>query len=262
MGTINLNYVDEQFDIVDWCNTALLAKKQIEADLRSATSKAEELENAVKELKDQLEELIEAKKADESELLVKFRDLLNEKKVKIREQQRLLMANNVDPAETGAVPSPRRVARQTGKGHLPKPSRPGKRKAVAPEPEEEEEEEEPVRVPGKGKEGEEDDDLEKMELDKRHGEEDSEADRTTEVDDDDETGSDPDADDDEPVPAGRQATRDIEKPPAANTRHASQKKVETPPPPRTLPFAQRKAAGKPAPDPEPEGSETESDDEL
>lgn len=254
--------MNEQFDIVDWCNTALLAKKQIEADLRSATSKAEELDNAVKELKDQLEELIEAKKADESELLVKFRDLLNEKKVKIREQQRLLLANNVEPPETGAVHSPRRVARQTEKGHMPKPSRSGKRKAAEPEPDDDEEEE-PVRVPGEGKEGEEDSDLEKMELDKRHGEEDSEADRTTDVDDDDETESDPDGDDDEPVPAGRKTTRDIEKPPAANTRHASQKKVETPPPPpRALPFAQRKAAAKPAPGPEPEGSETESDDEL
>ncbi|KAJ9165025.1 hypothetical protein NKR19_g804 [Coniochaeta hoffmannii] len=260
IGTIDLQCVEEQLDIVDWCNTALLSKKQIAQDLKSATAKTRELENAVKELKDQLEDLIQAKKADESELLVKFRDLLNEKKVKIREQQRLLTRHNVDPEETGAVPSPSRAPRQTGKGHVPKPSRASKRKAAEPEPEEDDE---PVRVPGEGEEGEEDDDMEKMEVDKRHGEEDSEEDRTTDQGvDDDETGSEPDDDDGEPIPSTRKGVRNVDKPPAANTRHASQRKNESPPPPRTLPFNQRKAAGKPAPEPEPEGSETESDDEL
>ncbi|OIW27462.1 hypothetical protein CONLIGDRAFT_431423 [Coniochaeta ligniaria NRRL 30616] len=257
IGTINLLCDEDQgLDLFDWCGTALASKKAIKADLEAANAKAQELENAVKELKDQLEELIEAKKADESELLVKFRDLLNEKKVKIREQQRLLMANNADPEETNAVPSPRRVARQTGKGHVPKPSRTSKRKAAEPEPEEE-----PVLVPA-GEDEDEDDELEKMEVDKKHGEEDSEEDRTTDAGDDDETGSEPDDDDDEPVLDRGRATRNIDKPPAANTRHASQRKVETPPPPRALPFNQRKAAAKPAADPEPEGSETESDDEL
>ncbi|KAH8907215.1 hypothetical protein BR93DRAFT_968755 [Coniochaeta sp. PMI_546] len=262
IGTINLDCDDDKgLDLFDWCGTSLASKQELKADLESVNAKASELENAVKELKDQLEELIEAKKADESELLVKFRDLLNEKKVKIREQQRLLMANNVNPEETDTAPSPKRAARQTGKGHVPKASRASKRKAAEPEPEEE-----PVRVPGEG-DDEEYDELEKMEVDKRHGEEDSEADRTTEVDDDEETGSEPDDDDDdddddEPVPDRRQATRNVAKPPAANTRHASQRKVETPPPPRTLPFNQRKAAAKPAAAAEPEGSETESDDEL
>jgi hypothetical protein len=243
IGTINLNCdEDKGLDLFDWCGTALASKKDMKTHLESVNAKARELENAVKELKDQLEELIEAKKADESELLVKFRDLLNEKKVKIREQQRLLMANNVDSEERGAAPSPRRVVRQTGKGHVPKPSRASKRKAVEPEPEEE-----PVRVPGR-EDDEENDELEKMEVDKRHGEEDSEADRTTDGGDDEETGSEPDDDDDEP--------------PAANTRHASQRKAETPPPPRALPFNQRKAAAKPTANPEPAGSETESDDEL
>lgn len=260
IGTINLDCdEDKGLDLFDWCGTALASKTELRAELDSVNAKAQELEHAVKELKDQLEELIEAKKAEESELLIKFRDLLNEKKVKIREQQRLLLANNVDSEEAGAVPSPKRAARQTGKGHVPKPSRASKRKAAEPDPEEE-----PVHVPG-AEDDEEDDDLEKMEVDKKHGEEDSSEDRTTEADDDDETGSEPDDDDDEaePVPDKRRVTRDSDKPPAANTRHASQRTVETPPPPRTLPFNQRKAAAaKAAAAPQPEGSETESDDEL
>lgn len=254
IGTIILDFKeDEELDIFDWCGRALAAKQSIEADLKSATSKAEWVENAVKELRDQLEELIRAKKAEEAELLGKCRDLLNEKKVKIREQQRLLLENNVDAESVGVAPSPKKKAPQTTRGHTPKSSRTSKRKAAEPEPEPE--------VP------ESDDELEKMEVDKKHGEEDSEEDRTTDAgDNDDETASEPDDEDEEPVPATRRAARNVDKPPAANTRHASQKKVETPPPPRTLPFNQRKAAAKPSPSPEPEpeaeGSETESDDEL
>jgi hypothetical protein len=261
IGTITLDLYDnaDEIDIFDWCGTAILSKKKTEADLKSVTSKAQELEKAVKELKDQLEELIQAKKSDESELLEKFRDLLNEKKIKIREQQRLLLASNVDAERIGAVPSPKRKAPVAAKGHVPKPSRTSKRKAATPEPEPE-----PERVPGE-EGGESDDALDKMEVDKKHGEEDSEEDRTTDAggDDDDETGSEPDDDDEEPIPDRRHVTRQNDKPPAANTRHASQKKVESPPPPRTLTVNQRKAAAaKPAADTEPEGSETESDDEL
>lgn len=180
---------------------------------------------------------------------MKFRDLLNEKKVKIREQQRLLMASNVDRDQIGAIRAPRSKSPEVAKGHTPKPSRASKRKAAEPEPEPEPE--------VKNEVAETDDELVKMEVDKRHGEEDSEDDRTTDAD---ATASE--IDDDEPIPARRHITRDIDKPPAASTRHASQKKQSSPPPPRTLPFNRGKPAAKPAPAAEPEGSETESDDEL
>jgi hypothetical protein len=212
-----------------------------------------ELEKAVNELKDQLEELIEAKKADESELLEKFRDLLNEKKVRIREQQRMLMANDVDASGFIKL-EPKSQSQQkipdTTKGRKPKPSSKSKRKAAEPEPDLEPEEEIP----------ESDDELEKMEVDTRHGEEDSEHDRAT---DDGATASEGDDD----VDVGNDApTRGTGQPPAANTRQASQNRSEAPPPPRTLPFGRAKQTTKPAaakPDPTPaEGSETESDDEL
>jgi hypothetical protein len=210
----------------------------------------EELEKAVNELKDQLEELIEAKKADESELLEKFRDLLNEKKVKIREQQRMLMANDVDVSGFIKL-EPRSQSQQkipdTTKARKPKPSRTSKRKAAEPEPEPEPEEQIP----------ESDDELEKMEMDKRHGEEDSENDRTT---DEGATASEGEDDIDKVEP-----TRGAGQTPAANTRQASQNRSEAPPPPRILPFSGAKQTTKPAakPDSTPdEGSETESDDEL
>lgn len=127
IGSITLKYrEDEGIELFDWCGNAVEAKEQVKADLSAATTKVEELQNAVDELKDQLEELIEAKKADETELLEKFRDLLNEKKVKIREQQRMLMANDVDVS--GFIkPEPKSQSQpkipETTKGRKPKPSR-------------------------------------------------------------------------------------------------------------------------------------------
>lgn len=92
--------------------------------MAAATHKATELEKSTDELKKQLEDLLKAKKDDEHQLLEKFRDLLNEKKLKIRQQQRLLAAADVDPARLqnlsgGASEATRRKA---------KASRGGKRK--------------------------------------------------------------------------------------------------------------------------------------
>jgi hypothetical protein len=77
--------------------------------LRASDAKAASLEAQVAELRAQLEELTEAKTARETELLEKFCALLNEKKVKIREQQRLLSAAKVDPSRLDVA----RVAQAT-----------------------------------------------------------------------------------------------------------------------------------------------------
>lgn len=49
------------------------------------------------ELQEQLDEFIKAKADSERELLEKFRLLLNSKKLKIRDQQRLLASAKIDP---------------------------------------------------------------------------------------------------------------------------------------------------------------------
>ena len=69
----------------DWCGTSVQSRAAIREDLAAATAKARALENAVAELKAQLDEFLRAKESDEMELLEKFRRLLNEKKLKIRE---------------------------------------------------------------------------------------------------------------------------------------------------------------------------------
>jgi len=57
-------------------------------------------EETINKLNGQLEELINAKSEHESQLISKFVQLLNEKKLKIRNQQRLLASARVDPSKS------------------------------------------------------------------------------------------------------------------------------------------------------------------
>lgn len=157
-------------------------------DLAAATAKAAELEKTANELKAQLEDLLKAKDDDERQLLEKFRDLLNEKKLKIRQQQRLLASAEVDPEKLQNVGASQTTLRKA------KASRDGKRKAT-------EEQEDDVS----------DDGFDKMDVDssaKVKDESDSEAEnhdepedhQTTEDELDDATASEADTDE-EPQPA-------------------------------------------------------------
>lgn len=218
----------------------MLAYDESRASLARESEKVAKLEKDVEDLQTQLNEFIEAKKADEAGLMEKFRDLLNEKKVKIREQQRLL-ANAPrarSPQEEKEVAptegrSPDIKIEDNATGHKPVPSRRSKRKTVTP------------------KEDSSDDEFEKMEVDEQKDApaQNSEDDRTTEAgSDEDVTASE--EDDDEPA-----TTR------AAASQSTSGKKNEAPPPKRELPFATKRNAKANTP-PEAAGSETESDDEL
>ncbi|KAK1772496.1 hypothetical protein QBC33DRAFT_12733 [Phialemonium atrogriseum] len=259
LGSLSLKHDEAQdIQLFEWCSASIAAREKVKADLASTASRARELESAVTELKDQLEELIQAKQSDESALLEKFRDLLNEKKVKIREQQRLLSSAG---AGVGAAPA-RAASTQAvsdaeedggGSSHVPKPSRPSKRKAAQ------------AAEPG----DESDDALDKMEVDKKHGEEDSEDEQTTDAD---ETGSEPDDDDAEPLPDRRRNAPSRKKPSpepaktrAAPTRRGGRSKQgeppEAPPPKRSLPFGLGKSATAKKNTAQDEESETD-DDEL
>jgi hypothetical protein len=56
-------------------------------------------EKTINRLNRQLEELMHAKVQHENQLVSNFVQILNEKKLKIRNQQRLLAAATVDPAK-------------------------------------------------------------------------------------------------------------------------------------------------------------------
>lgn len=253
---------------MEWCSTSVLAHEESRASLARESNRAVKLEKEVEDLQTQLNEFIDAKKVDETGLMEKFRDLLNEKKVKIREQQRLLaaapQAHSPRAEEEVAATeghSPDVKIEDEVRGHAPKPSRRSKRKTITPVEES-------------------DGEFEAMEVDEQKDApaRDSEDDRTTEGSEGDVTASE---DEDEEPPATGASTRsgkgkkkeEEEVPaPRAVTRSTDDKEAgeeekkkndEAPPPKRELPFAGRSTRSKPAPKPAPkEESETESDDEL
>ncbi|KAJ4316424.1 hypothetical protein N0V84_007861 [Fusarium piperis] len=248
LGAITLNYdPDEAIELFEWCGAAVessAASKQAVADL---TVKSADSEAAVAQLQSQLEELLRAKDEDETVLLRKFRDLLNEKKVKIREQQQVLASTtfnasipghsqpsgSVEPKVEEPEPKqPKKPARKAGK------SRASKRKAPTSKMVEESEEE----------------DVQPMDVDIKQEPEDTDPGITTEA-----TASvSSDDEDDAGALSSSPQQKDTSDPAAPQEEAPTQ--VSQAPPRRELPFSLRKKSAKSAPPPA--GSDTDSDDEL
>ncbi|KAI1489807.1 hypothetical protein F5X96DRAFT_591303 [Biscogniauxia mediterranea] len=253
LGSIKLDENDKaEISPFDWCVCAIAARTKVAEDLAAATANIKSLENTVNELKDQLDELIKAKDEHETELLEKFRDLLNEKKVKIRQQQRLLASASIDPDKLVNV-----GASQNTLARAAEASRSGKRKAIKEESDSS------------------DAGFERMDTEDTSTagalpdqESDGEGQATTEEDTPSETDSEP-----EPVPAPPKSEKSTATATKPTTRTKAPKRPavpstvadsdEEPPPRRVLPFKGKKAAAPSPPKPEPaDDEETESDDEL
>lgn len=226
-----------QLNVLDWCATAVDAAAENKKAAFEASSRARQLEGEVADLKSQLDELIRAKEEDETVLLLKFRDLLNEKKVKIREQQKIITSNPINDV-TVSPPSLSQTALPERSRKADK-SRSAKRKAPANVIEEDSSE----------------DGFEPMEVDKVKTEP-EETDKGDETDGTASTASDEDG------PAARSVSE-------ANTAASSQRQKSPPkkaaaqaPPKRNLPFVKDKTKPAVALPPAAAGSETESDDEL
>lgn len=71
---------------------------ELEEGLTSLTAKYDAVETTINKLNSQLQELIKIKSEHDDQLIAKFAQLLNEKKLKIRNQQRLLASAKIDPA--------------------------------------------------------------------------------------------------------------------------------------------------------------------
>jgi len=81
---------DEQIDPYIWAGDALQTSESFQtqlADERAITAK----------LREQLQTLVESKESYEKALLSKFTELLNSKKLKIRDQQRILAGSTINP---------------------------------------------------------------------------------------------------------------------------------------------------------------------
>ena len=136
---------DYEIDTISWAHTAVQRGDTLSSDLESLQSRYSDQESTITKLTKQLEDLITAKKEHETALLTRFAELLNAKKLKIRDQQRLLATVKVDPDRRNEV-----TATRSGQSKsLPATSRKGKRK-VASLVEEEEDEDEDVFSETKG----------------------------------------------------------------------------------------------------------------
>lgn len=109
-------------DVFDWCAEAVGARGQLEKEVAELRRKHEDLQKLVAEETARFAELERSKHEFEEEHDSWLKDLLNEKKVKIRMQERILATAHVDQARLAAVTAPKRRAAAG-------PSRKGKRKA-------------------------------------------------------------------------------------------------------------------------------------
>jgi len=249
--------------LFDWCAAAALAREKFQTNVVAEKAKVSDLEARIAELKSQLDELTESKKAREDELLEKFCGLLNEKKVKIREQQRLLSVTQVDPSRLDAARASQAARSMSPEDRKPAIPRTIKRKATS-------------EVAAGDDDSDSDDGFEKvtagvdkMDVDpkerplERKESPESEEDRET-TDEGEATASGSEDEDEEvapqpPPPAARQQPKAQPKGrAAASTSKAGKGKDVSILPKRTL----RKQTPKAASPPPAEGSETESDDEL
>ena len=115
----------QELDITRWAGMAVERSNSLEREVQDLTSRYDEQSKKVAKLNDQLDGLIKAKIEHENSLLQAFRELLNTKKLKIRDQQRLLASAKIDPKQAAVLQD----ARSNSKPRAATASRAGKRKA-------------------------------------------------------------------------------------------------------------------------------------
>lgn len=138
LGSIKLDQDDEREEVspFEWVDISAASGDALRTELDALQASVSGQQDEVKRLTKQLDGLVQAKKEHEEELLKKFAALLNAKKLKIRDQQRLLAGAKVDPKAAEAVGEARG---SSGRGKKSGGSRSGK-KRKADEVEEVEEE--------------------------------------------------------------------------------------------------------------------------
>lgn len=88
-----------QNKLFDWCSISALSATTAHDETSTLELKLEQQKDTIAQLTAQLEQLVQAKQEHESALLEKFKLLLNAKKLKIRDQQRLLAGAHVNKNE-------------------------------------------------------------------------------------------------------------------------------------------------------------------
>ncbi|KAI4122769.1 MAG: hypothetical protein LQ338_005627 [Usnochroma carphineum] len=121
---------EADINLFDWASTAVARAERLQTETLDLQRQLAGQTQTVQKLNEQLEDLIQAKKEHEDALVLKCCLLLNEKKAKIRDQQRLLHTAKPRTEQVKETLSPRQ--QRSARKRSPKASRSGKRKASAP----------------------------------------------------------------------------------------------------------------------------------
>jgi hypothetical protein len=97
LGTIILKESDAEIELFEWAGIAAARNRTLEQEASSLNARYQDAADTVQKLTQQLDELVQAKAQHENQLMANFTQLLNEKKLKIRNQQRLLASATADP---------------------------------------------------------------------------------------------------------------------------------------------------------------------
>lgn len=145
LGSFTLTQDDEREEIgaFEWVDQAVQNSDDLRLQLEQLQFSFREQQDHVTKLNQQLDELVEAKREHENQLLSKFTAVLNAKKLKIRDQQRLLAGAKVDSKVAEAV-AEARGGRATGRKAAGS-ARSGKRKAEV-QPDDDDDAEEDVEM--------------------------------------------------------------------------------------------------------------------
>lgn len=243
LGAITLPEKEEVVELYDWCGLTIQSKDKVERELAELKAQLKAKEAEAEKINEELAQMVKLKNDHENDLIEKFSLLLNEKKLKIRDQQRLLASANVDPAKAAAVERSRSSAKSGSAG----PSKGRKRKAGQV---------------GQG-ETDSDDGFEKMDVDNQQDDATDSGDEPPRTPDRDST-AEVDSEDEAPpaAPPARKAASSDKKAEASNAAPDASESEDLPPR-RELPFSKKPASKQAtAPQAAPAGdSETESDDD-
>ncbi|CZT11723.1 uncharacterized protein RAG0_15796 [Rhynchosporium agropyri] len=235
---------DGDGDLYEWCSENVVANRKLTQKLQASKAKLLDKDAQIKKLEESLAELVKAKNDNDTQLLEKFSLLLNEKKLKIRDQQRLLQSANVDPAQLKELEEAGTRSRSRSAG----PSRTGKRKVT-------EVEEEDFK-----------DGVDKMDVDDEAAAKDPDQEPARDSGEetaDERTASEASEDEEPPVPLSKRKTEAKTKQEPSSSQASSSRTLQDQPEPpqkRELPFSKKPPAKTAVP--ADEGSATESDDEL
>ncbi|KAJ6001767.1 hypothetical protein N7522_006994 [Penicillium canescens] len=104
LGALVLKQDDEQaVELFEWTGIAVMRADMLEQQVSSLTSRYRLAEDTIHKLNEQLENLMQAKTQHETQLVTNFAQLLNEKKLKIRNQQRLLASATPDTTKVSEI---------------------------------------------------------------------------------------------------------------------------------------------------------------